>query len=85
VLELVAAETTASITRSLLIPTIGIGSGAACDGQVLVFHDLVGSFPWFRPKFAQPEADVTTPIRQALTAFYQRTMRGNEPTKGTQA
>lgn len=85
VLELVTAETTASITRSLPIPTIGIGSGAACDGQVLVFHDLVGSFPWFRPKFAQPEADVTPAIRQALTAFHQRTMRGNDPATGTQA
>jgi 3-methyl-2-oxobutanoate hydroxymethyltransferase len=75
VLELVAAETAASITRSTPVPTIGIGSGSECDGQVLVFHDLVGALPWFRPRFVQPEADVATLIRKALNAFHQRTVR----------
>jgi len=69
VLELVEAETAALITRSVGIPTIGIGSGAACDGQVLVTHDLVGSFPWFRPKFAVARADVAGAIRGAAESF----------------
>lgn len=73
VLELVAPETAAAITRSLSVPTIGIGSGPSCDGQVLVFHDLVGAFPWFRPRFASPEADIAPLIRQALNAFHNRT------------
>lgn len=69
VLELVEAETAAFITKSIGIPTIGIGSGAACDGQILVTHDLVGSFPWFRPKFAVARADVAGAIRGAAEAF----------------
>jgi 3-methyl-2-oxobutanoate hydroxymethyltransferase len=69
VLELVEAETAALITRGVAIPTIGIGSGAACDGQILVTHDLVGSFPWFRPKFAIARADVAGAIRGAAEAF----------------
>lgn len=84
VIELVTPETAGAITRSIPIPTIGIGSGADCDGQVLVFHDLVGAFPWFRPRFAQPEADVATPIQQALESFHRRTVQGNNPTRGTQ-
>jgi 3-methyl-2-oxobutanoate hydroxymethyltransferase len=69
VLELVEAETAALITRSVAIPTIGIGSGMGCDGQILVTHDLVGSFPWFRPKFAIARADVAGAIRGAAEAF----------------
>ena len=69
VLELVEPETAAFITTSIGIPTIGIGSGTACDGQILVTHDLTGSFPWFRPKFAVARADVATAIRGAAEAF----------------
>jgi 3-methyl-2-oxobutanoate hydroxymethyltransferase len=69
VMELIEAETAALITKSIGIPTIGIGSGAACDGQVLVIHDLVGSFPWFRPKFAVARADVASAIRGAAESF----------------
>jgi 3-methyl-2-oxobutanoate hydroxymethyltransferase len=69
VLELVEPETAALITRAVAIPTIGIGSGSACDGQILVTQDLVGSFPWFRPKFAVARADVASAIRGAAEAF----------------
>jgi 3-methyl-2-oxobutanoate hydroxymethyltransferase len=69
VMELIEAETAALITKSIGIPTIGIGSGAACDGQVLVIHDLVGSFPWFRPKCAVARADVASAIRGAAESF----------------
>ncbi|MFN2508310.1 MAG: 3-methyl-2-oxobutanoate hydroxymethyltransferase [Chthoniobacterales bacterium] len=73
VLEIVAAETARQITRALKIPTIGIGSGESCDGQILVTHDLIGLFPWFTPKFAKPEADVAGEIRKAAAAFIERT------------
>lgn len=69
VLELVHSEAAAAITAALRIPTIGIGSGNACDGQVLVTHDLIGLFPWFRPKFATARADVATSIRSAAAEF----------------
>jgi 3-methyl-2-oxobutanoate hydroxymethyltransferase len=73
VMELVRPEVSAQITATLAIPTIGIGSGAACDGQVLVIHDLIGMFPWFTPKFAQPRAQIAGPIRTAITAFVEAT------------
>ncbi len=69
VLELVEAESAAVITKSVAIPTIGIGSGASCNGQILVTHDLVGAFPWFKPKFAVTRADVAGAIRGAAEAF----------------
>ncbi|HEY5036758.1 MAG TPA: 3-methyl-2-oxobutanoate hydroxymethyltransferase, partial [Chthoniobacterales bacterium] len=47
VLEIVAAETARQITEAIAIPTIGIGSGEHCDGQILVTHDLIGLYPWF--------------------------------------
>jgi len=73
VLELVQPDVAARISESARIPTIGIGSGPACDGQILVTHDLIGLFPWFRPRFARPEADVASQIRGAVGAFRERT------------
>lgn len=73
VLEIVAAETSREITEALQIPTIGIGSGESCDGQILVTHDLIGLFPWFTPKFVRPEGDVAGEIRKAALAFIERT------------
>ena len=73
VLEIVAAETARQITSALTIPTIGIGSGEHCDGQILVTHDLIGFFPWFTPKFVSPEARVADEIRKATRAFIART------------
>ena len=73
VLELVAAETARQITEALAIPTIGIGSGESCDGQILVTHDLIGFFPWFKPKFVKTETDVAGEIRKATRAFIERT------------
>lgn len=75
VLEIVTAETARQITNALAIPTIGIGSGDGCDGQILVTHDLIGLFPWFTPKFVRPEADVAGEIRKAARAFIARTKR----------
>lgn len=76
VLEIVAKETARQITNALAIPTIGIGSGSHCDGQILVTHDLIGLFPWFTPKFVSPEARVADEIRRATQAFIARTQSG---------
>ena len=68
VVECVPETLAAKVTAAIQIPTIGIGAGAACDGQVLVLHDMLGLFPDFRPKFVKqfaPLADaVTTAVRQ---------------------
>jgi 3-methyl-2-oxobutanoate hydroxymethyltransferase len=77
VLEIVLADIAKQITNAIGIPTIGIGSGEHCDGQILVTHDLIGLFPWFTPKFVSPEARVADEIRRAATAFIERTRSGN--------
>lgn len=76
VLEIVNPETARQITSALQIPTIGIGSGSHCDGQILVTHDLIGLFPWFTPKFVSPEARVADEIRKAVQIFIGRTKSG---------
>ncbi len=73
VLEIVKAEVARQISEVISIPTIGIGSGEHCDGQILVTHDLIGLFPWFTPKFVSPEARVADEIRKAAAAFIERT------------
>jgi len=69
VLELVDASLSKTITERLDIPTIGIGSGAGCDGQILVTPDLLGLQPWFRPAFVNPKADLATPIQAAIKEY----------------
>jgi 3-methyl-2-oxobutanoate hydroxymethyltransferase len=71
-LELVEADIARRITETCPLPTIGIGSGSHCDGQVLVTHDLIGLFPWFRPKFVQPAADLASGIRSAAAEYLRR-------------
>jgi 3-methyl-2-oxobutanoate hydroxymethyltransferase len=77
VLEIVLSEVAKRITSAIEIPTIGIGSGDHCDGQILVTHDLIGLFPWFTPKFVSPEARVADEIRKAARAFAERTRGGS--------
>jgi 3-methyl-2-oxobutanoate hydroxymethyltransferase len=77
VLEIVKSDAAKQITDAIGIPTIGIGSGDYCDGQILVTHDLIGLFPWFTPKFVSPAARVADEIRHAATAFIERTRNGN--------
>ena len=69
VLELVHPAAAQRITECIPVPTIGIGSGTHCDGQVLVTHDLTGAFPWFCPKFATAKAAVGDAIRSAAAQF----------------
>ena len=73
VLELVEATLSEQISKNLDIPTIGIGSGTGCDGQILVTTDLLGLQPWFRPSFVKPKADLATPFRAAVEAFIKET------------
>ena len=73
VLESVVPDVAAELTAALPVPTIGIGCGeTTCDGEVMVVTDLIGSYPWFLPPFARPEADVATAIRNAAAAYVQR-------------
>jgi 3-methyl-2-oxobutanoate hydroxymethyltransferase len=69
VLEAVPAPVAARISETLVIPTIGIGSGAECDGQVLVLHDLLGLYEGRSPRFAKRYADIGGDIRAALERF----------------
>ncbi|HEX5218767.1 MAG TPA: 3-methyl-2-oxobutanoate hydroxymethyltransferase [Verrucomicrobiae bacterium] len=66
VLELVTPPVAREITERFPFATIGIGSGPDCDGQILVTPDLVGTFPWFTPKFVKPELNAAAQIREAV-------------------
>lgn len=78
VLEIVLPEVASEISDALTIPTIGIGSGGGCDGQILVLHDLVGLFPWFRPKFAQPRAELAAPFSAAVRGYIEAVHAGRD-------
>lgn len=69
VLESVPARLAELVSTRLSIPTIGIGAGIGCDGQVLVTHDLLGLFDRFTPKFVKKYADFHTEMKEAFTAF----------------
>ena len=69
VLELVTPPVAREISQSVSIPTIGIGSGPDCDGQILVTHDLIGTFPWFTPKFIKPRLNAGERIRATVTEW----------------
>jgi len=71
VLEIVRHEVAAEITARIPIPTIGIGSGAGCDGQILVTHDLIGMFPWFTPRFIKPRINAAEQIKATVADWMQ--------------
>jgi len=73
VLECVEENLAREITRSLAIPTIGIGSGVGCDGQVLVVHDLLGLTAGRVPRFVEPTAALRVPMIDAVRAYVERT------------
>ena len=81
VLECVPDQLAAEITRVLEIPTIGIGAGVDCDGQVLVTHDLLGMFSQFHPKFAKQYVDVNAVIKKGVAAFKREVDSGKFPNK----
>lgn len=79
VLESIPARLGALISKQLSIPTIGIGAGPHCDGQVLVFHDMVGLFSGFAPKFAKRYAEAGTLIRDAIARYAAEVRAGEFP------
>lgn len=79
VLECIPGALAREVSRSLRIPTIGIGAGAACDGQVLVLHDLLGLDPDFRPRFARRFADGDALVRGGASRFAEAVRRGDFP------
>ena len=79
VLESVPAGLAESITRELSIPTIGIGAGAGCDGQVLVCYDMLGITPGRRPKFSKDFLDGRGSVRAAIEAYAEDVRAGHFP------
>lgn len=79
VLEMVASEVAASITKSVSVPTIGIGSGAGCDGQVLVLHDMLGIYEDIRPRFVKRYAEMSKAIFDAVSAYTKEVKEGMFP------
>ncbi|MFC1990107.1 3-methyl-2-oxobutanoate hydroxymethyltransferase [Chloroflexota bacterium] len=80
VLETVPAPLATLITQKIGIPTIGIGAGIGCDGQVQVINDILGSFADFVPKHAKQYAKLTDIIRSAVTEYYNEVTAGSFPT-----
>jgi 3-methyl-2-oxobutanoate hydroxymethyltransferase len=73
VFESIIPETARLLSQSLAVPTIGVGCGdRTCDGEVAVVTDLLGSYPWFVPPFAKPEADLAAITREAVAKYVAR-------------
>ncbi len=81
VLECVPEALAAEITEDIAVPTIGIGAGPSCDGQVLVFHDVVGLTRDLRPRFVRRYADLSTVIEEAARAFTKDVKSGAFPSR----
>jgi len=79
VLESIPSPVAAIVTDRLSIPTIGIGAGPDCDGQVLVLHDVLGLYGDFKPKFAKRYADIGTQVVDALRTFDEEVRAGTFP------
>ncbi len=80
VLECIPDDLAAKITQTIPVPTIGIGAGPACDGQVLVFHDVMGLTRDLRPRFVRRYADLSKTIEEAARAFARDVKSGAFPT-----
>ncbi len=79
VLEKVPATLAAEVTRRIPVPTIGIGAGPQCDGQILVTHDMLGLFDRFRPRFARRYRELGAEIRAAAGEYADDVRRGGFP------
>ena len=79
VLEMVPTQTAKIITEKISIPTIGIGAGRYCDGQILVIDDIIGRYADFKPKFARKYADVANLINNAAKNFKSDVLSGEFP------
>lgn len=79
VLEAIPAALGTAVTKALNIPTIGIGAGLECSGQVLVMHDMLGVFPGHRPKFVRNFMEGQTSVQAAISAYVQAVRSGQFP------
>lgn len=79
VLECVPAKLAELITKKLTIPTIGIGAGAGCDGQVLVYQDMLGMFHDFKPKFVKQYAKIGDAMKEAFRQYIEEVTAGTFP------
>ena len=79
VLEGIPAELASEITSRVTIPTIGIGAGPECDGQVLVMHDVLGLFDKFTPKFAKRYANLSSEVKRAIESYASDVVSGSFP------
>jgi 3-methyl-2-oxobutanoate hydroxymethyltransferase len=79
VLESMPSELGGEITQSVGVPTIGIGAGADCDGQVLVVHDLLGMYPDFKPRYVKRYAEMGDEMKRAFSAFKRDVENGSFP------
>jgi 3-methyl-2-oxobutanoate hydroxymethyltransferase len=79
VVECVPADLAQKITAAVKIPTIGIGAGVGCDGQILVTHDMLGLFDDFKPRFVKQFAEVGQEVVRAVEAYCQEVREGTFP------
>jgi 3-methyl-2-oxobutanoate hydroxymethyltransferase len=80
-LEMVTKEVSRIITESIKVPTIGIGSGPDCDGQVLVVHDVLGLYEKIKPKFAKRYLELATDIVKAIESYKNDVISGKFPSQ----
>lgn len=85
VLECVPSELAAMLTEQLAIPTIGIGAGPSCDGQVLVYHDVLGIYDGHTPKFVRKYANIGQDMQVALEAYLTDVREGRFPNEETES
>jgi len=81
VLEMVQTDIAKKISEVVIVPTIGIGAGAGCDGQVLVLYDLIGLYPDFSPKFARKYLTLNEDIKQGVKMFSDDVKKGKFPSE----
>jgi 3-methyl-2-oxobutanoate hydroxymethyltransferase len=81
VLEGIPSAISAKITQSLHIPTIGIGAGVECDGQILVLHDMIGINDRFLPKFVKKYADLAGAAKKGIEQYINEVKAGDFPSK----
>jgi 3-methyl-2-oxobutanoate hydroxymethyltransferase len=81
VLECIPRGIAKKISQEIVIPTIGIGAGADCDGQVLVLHDLLGITSGYVPKFVKAFADLKDEIKRAVAQYRDEVRDGTFPAK----
>ncbi len=79
VLECVPAKLAELVSRSLSIPTIGIGAGNGCDGQVLVYHDMLGIYEQMTPKFVKKFGEVGAEMKAAFSRYIEQVKQGTFP------